>query len=140
MSIRFTRLVNQLRLDEGVKDKPYLDTEGNWSIGVGRNLTANGLIPREIDFLLMNDIDRVISELDKNIPFFVTFDDVRQEVLVNMCFNLGISRFMAFKKMIAALQKQNFKLAAAEMKDSKWFTQVGNRAIRLCRQMETGVY
>ena len=140
MGIKFTRLMDQLSKDEGFKTQPYKDPAGKLTIGVGRNLEDNGLSEREVRILLMNDIDRVITELDTNYPFFVTLNDVRQEVLVNMCFNLGLPKFMGFKKMLEAVKIKDFKTAAEEMKNSKWFEQVGERAVRMCKQMESGVY
>jgi lysozyme len=139
-TIKFSRLSDQLTEDEGFKNKPYLDTKGKLTIGVGRNLDDNGLSDREIRILLMNDIDRTIVELESTIPYFITFNDVRQEVLTNLCFALGLPKFMGFKRMLAALEKRDFETAAMEILDSKWAREVGERANRLAKQMKTGVY
>ena len=65
-------------------------------------------------------------------------DAVRTEVILNMAFNLGLTRLQKFKKMIAALRIRDYETAAIEMKDSKWYNQVGSRAKRLTGQMRTG--
>jgi lysozyme len=63
---------------------------------------------------------------------------VRQRVLANMCFNLGISRLKGFVRMLSALRRKDFAAAAREMRSSKWAEQVGARAERLARLMEAG--
>jgi lysozyme len=124
---------------EGVELKPYRDSVGVLTIGVGRNLTDVGLSADEADYLLENDIRRATRELEMKW-WFKSLDDVRQDVLINMCFNLGHSRFSKFKKMIAAVAMADYKLAAKEMIDSKWASQVGRRATELASMMESGKY
>lgn len=36
------RLITHLKKHEGVREKPYKDSEGIWTWGVGHNLQANG--------------------------------------------------------------------------------------------------
>lgn len=112
---------------EGFKSHPYLDTVGKVTIGYGRNIDDNGISEQEADVMLDNDIDRCRKELSpyswySEQPFGV------QDALVNMCFNLGISRLLGFRKMIAALEAKNYTQAALEALDSKWANQVGKRA------------
>jgi len=80
---------------------------------------------------LNDDIDNVCDELDRNMSWWRGLDGVRQRVLANMCFNLGYPRLSKFVKFIAAMQKGDWKTAGEEMMDSKWATQVGDRAVRL---------
>lgn len=127
-----------LRLDEGVRRFPYTDTVGKLSIGVGRNLTDRGLSDDEITYLLQNDINLVIDDLNRALPWWVELSPVRQRVMANMCFNLGISRLKGFTRMLAAMRRKDFAAAAAEMRGSKWAEQVGARAERLARLMEAG--
>lgn len=124
-------LIKILKNDEGVKNKPYTDTVGKLTIGVGRNLTDNGLSDDEIDYLLNNDIDRCIHELSAKFDWFFEVNKNVQIVLISMVFNLGLPRFLGFKKMIAAIENEDYKEAAAQMLDSKWARQVGDRAKRL---------
>ena len=136
-----SRLREQLRHDEGVVPHAYQDSEGYWTIGVGRLIDERkgGLLsPKEIEYLLDNDIERVSIGLQKEWTWFNDLNDVRQEVLANMRFNLGLANLRKFKRMISALERRDWVDASREMLDSKWATQVGNRAIRLSNAMRTG--
>lgn len=75
-----------------------------------------------------------------NIAFAHLLDDARLDVLINMCFNLGIYRLLGFKKMLAALERRDYIQASIEMMDSRWAKQVGGRAVELSVQMQTGMY
>lgn len=134
------RLQSQLSIDEGNKAKPYTDTVGKLTIGVGRNLTDRGLSPDEVNYLLNNDINIATQDAKKLVPGFDKLDDVRQEVLVNMAFNLGLARLSGFKKFLAAVNAGDFSRASVEMLDSVWAKQVGARAIRLSNAMRTGSF
>jgi lysozyme len=133
------RLKKQLMRHEGVRVKPYQDSEGILTIGVGRNLEDKGLSESEVMFLLNNDIEEAYMECQRIIPGFRVMNSVRRQVLVNMAFNLGIPRLMGFKKMMAALRIGNYEEAAVEMLDSKWARQVGDRALELAEMMRKGV-
>lgn len=128
----------QLRRDEGVREKPYKDSVGKTTIGVGRNLTDVGLNAEEIEFLLANDIDRAATAAQRLVKTFDTLSETRKAVLVNMAFNLGYIRFSGFKRMIEAVEERRFKDAAAEMLNSTWAQQVSSRAVRLSQQMSEG--
>lgn len=112
---------------EGVRQKPYLDIFDNWSIGAGRNLSGNGLSMDEVYYLLDNDINRCVKELE-HYHWYNRSPRGVQEALTNMCFNLGITRLLKFKKMIAALECGRYHVAALEALDSLWAKQVGQRA------------
>lgn len=133
-------LRDQLIRDEGLRLKPYKDGVGKLTIGVGRNLDDVGLSLGEAEYLLDNDIRRATSDVVARIPWCHTLDDVRFAVLVNMSFNLGIGGLLGFTKALAAMEKGEWQAAANAMLDSKWRRQVGIRAERLARQMETGVW
>lgn len=137
--INLDKLRNQLIQHEGLRLKPYQDIKGILTIGVGRNIEEVGITREEALYLLENDIGRVVREFDKALPWWRNLDEVRQRVLVDMGFNLGLSRLLGFKNMLAALQKNDFTEAAAEMESSKWFEQTKTRAERLTRMMEKGV-
>lgn len=131
------RLERTLKADEWESLKPYRCTAGKLTIGVGRNIEDNGISAEESLYLLRTDIARCIREL-KSFPWFLDLDGVRQEVLINMCFNLGFPRLIQFRRMLAAIQKGDFEAAADEMLNSKWAQQVGNRAQRLAEEMRHG--
>lgn len=136
------RLTKQLEVDEGRRKRIYLDTAQppKWTGGVGRNLTDRGFNDDEIDLMLANDIKLAERDARALVPGFDRLDDVRQEVLVNMAFNLGYSRLSGFKKFLTAVNSSRFAEAADEMEDSKWFKQVGQRGVRLRDAMRTGVF
>lgn len=127
-----------LRIHEGVEKFAYKCSAGKITVGVGRNIDPDnglGLSDDEIDYLLANDIQRVAIELQKNVPAYDSLSDVRKSVLIDMCFNLGITRFMQFKNFLAAVESGEFVTASAEMLDSRWANQVGQRAQRLSKMM-----
>jgi lysozyme len=131
-------LIELLKRDEGVRLFPYRDTTGHWTIGAGRNLDANGLSMDEVDYLLANDIRKCEAEARK-YPWFCELNDARQAVVLSMIFNLGPKGFAGFKNTIASIARGDYEDAASRMLQSKWATQVGNRALRLAAAMRTGV-
>jgi len=131
------RLIDMLVLHEGKRHHVYECSAGKLTVGVGRNLEDLGLSDGEIDFLLRNDLMRVQSELAMNVPCFLKLSETRQAVLMDMCFNLGISRFLQFQNMLTALEIGDYMEAATEMLDSRWAKQVGQRATRLANMMAT---
>jgi lysozyme len=132
------RLKLQLVRNEGIRLKPYHDSVGKLTIGVGRNLDDVGITNLEAKMLLENDIERVESDLRVHLPLYSSLDDVRQRVLMDMAFNMGVAGLLGFQKMLAALAARDFATAKAEMLNSKWAKQVGIRAIRLAEMIETG--
>lgn len=132
------KLIQQLRRHEGERLKPYRCTAGKLTIGVGRNLDDRGITAEESAYLLSNDIDRVWTELKARIPWMTGLSDVRQRVLLDMAFNLGIDGLMKFRNTLATIQAGNYQKAGEMMLDSAWAAQVGMRAQRLSRMMQTG--
>jgi len=130
-------ITEQLILHEGLRLKPYRDTVGKLTIGVGRNLDDVGISRDEAEYLLRNDIAKVMASLSK-FDWFNSLDFVRRKVIIDMAFNLGLGGLLLFKNMISAIKEQDYKRAAAEMLDSKWAQQVKTRADRLALMMETG--
>ncbi|MBL4707088.1 MAG: glycoside hydrolase family protein [Flavobacteriales bacterium] len=130
----------QIKIDEGLRLKPYRCSAGKLTIGVGRNIEENGISEEEAIHLLKNDIERSDREVDSVFTDsqIKSLSNQRKEVLVNMMFNLGKKKFLKFKKMIDAIQFKNWGRAADEMLDSKWAAQVGRRALRLANIMRTG--
>ncbi|MGL5648293.1 MAG: glycoside hydrolase family protein [Clostridium sp.] len=160
------QLVKQLIRHEGLKLKAYICPAGKLTIGVGRNLEGRGITPEESKkifgaylskkeyvkrfkkegiskenalYLLDNDIENCEFDLRKN-PFYNLQNQVRREVLINMCFNLGYGGLLGFRKFLAAMEKKDYPTAAKEMLDSKWAKQVKGRAIELRDQILKGEY
>ncbi len=137
MSTSRQLLVEQLVRDEGLRLKPYTDTVGKLSLGVGRNLTDNGITQEEAFYLLEHDIDIAVKSLIARYPWVEWMDAPRQAVLVAMTFNLGINRLSGFKQTLGSIQRGDFEAAAVQMLASRWAEQIGDRALRLANQMRT---
>jgi lysozyme len=126
-------LREQLIRHEGLRLKPYRCTAGKLTIGIGRNLDDVGISEGEAYIMLDNDINATKSDLDVALPWWREMPREVQNVMVNMCFNMGLTRFLGFKKTLFCLQCHNWQEAADEMLDSKWAEQVGNRAKELAK-------
>ena len=120
-----------LQRDEGLRLKPYRCSAGKTTIGYGRNLDDVGITEREAEILLETDIRRSLADLDRALPWWRGLSGPQGRGLVNMRFNLGLTRLLGFKKMLAALQAGNGYWAADEALNSKWAHQVGARARRI---------
>ena len=136
------KLLEMLKRHEGVKSHVYLCSAGYETIGVGRNIsnTGMGLFDDEVDYLLENDIARVIKELSLEYPWFTDLDDVRKDAIIDISFNLGATRLRGFRLALAAMEEADYTLAAKEFLDSKWSRDVKGRAHELASMIETGKY
>jgi|TARA_R110000787_G_scaffold59322_1_gene134491 lysozyme len=153
------KFVDKLIAHEGLVLKVYKDSLGIDTIGIGRNLKDRGITKQELDFLDIPSMDAVyehgISELDAYFlanndvkivetellnrhPCLNELDAVRQLVLMDMAFNMGVPRLCKFKKMWAAIHDNDFATAAKEMLDSRWAKQVKGRATKLAHAMASG--
>ena len=135
------RLIETLKRHEGVKYYVYKHHLGYETIGVGRCLKQGvglGLTHDEVDYLLMNDINRCLEELDAAFPWFKDLTEIRREAMINLCFNLGLTRLRKFEKALAAMSIHNYEEAANEFLDSRWAKQVGNRAKEVTEMIRTG--
>ena len=126
-----------LKLHEGVKSKPYKCTAGFLTIGVGHNIDAKPLSNEAINQILEDDIEDALREVEM-LSFWHDLDEVRQAVLIDMCFNLGFSGLRKFSKMLEALSFGDYVEAANQMMDSRWANQVGGRSKRLGKMMVSG--
>jgi GH24 family phage-related lysozyme (muramidase) len=152
------KLKAQLIKHEGKRSKVYLDTAGHPTIGVGFNLDradakkkiealgrdfakvkagTQELSDEQIARLLDADLETALADCKAVFPKFGDLSDVRQRVLADMMFNLGRSKFQGFKKMIAAVNGEDFAKAADEMKESVWYKQVRTRGKTLEQMMRT---
>ena len=154
-------LMQKLVAHEGMRLDGYKDTLGINTIGIGRNLDYRGITKDELDwmdypsieyvysdgiteadaiYLAQNDVQIVEEELVRAHPCVEELDAVRQLVLVDMAFNLGVPRLSKFKKMWAAIHENKFDVAAKEMLDSRWANQVKSRATKLAHAMHHGEF
>ena len=137
------KLIAMLKRHEGVETHAYECSEGKVTVGVGRNIDQEGgigLSDDEVDYLLQNDIERVVKELAAEYPWFSDLDDVRRDAMVDISFNLGATRLRLFKRALAAMETGKYKEAATEFLDSKWARQVGGRALELTDMISSGEY
>jgi len=134
------RLRDMLKTHEGLRLKPYRCPAGKITIGYGRNLEDRGITTEEAEQMLENDITSITQSLYEEIPFFYQLDPVRQSVLIDMAFNLGIGGLLGFRNTLRMIDAGDWEKAAQNMMDSKWARQVKGRALRLSEMIRTGKY
>ena len=154
-------LIQKLIHHEGLVLEVYQDTLGIDTIGIGRNLEDRGITDEELEDMNIPDIDHVyqygiteadailLAENDVQIvedellrahPCVDGLDAVRQLILVDMAFNMGVPRLCKFKKMWDAIHNEDFSTASKEMLDSRWANQVKSRAVKLANAMHNGEF
>ena len=131
-------VIEQLIRHEGKRNKPYRDTVGKLSIGIGRNLDDVGLRDDEIYILLENDIETAVNGIRKLVRGFDGLTENRKAVLVNMMFNMGYLTLSKFSNTLKAVEEGRYEDAAKEMENSKWYKQVKGRAVELVNLMRVG--
>ncbi len=117
-----------IKRNEGLRLKPYQCSAGKLTLGYGRNIEDNGISLDEAEFLLSSDIRSVTEEIRRLIPDFDSLELPQKTALIDMGFNLGITRLSKFKKMLVAINVRDFKTAAMEMLDSNYANQLPNRS------------
>jgi len=136
------KLKKQIIANEGMRKTAYKDTLNNWTIGVGHlirlpdeeYLLDKELTDMEVDQILTTDLNQAIDDAKK----FIDADSINEEafhVVVDMAFNLGLPKLMAFQNFQAALTENDYVKASFEMLDSLWAKQLPNRSKRLAKQM-----
>ncbi len=116
---------------------PYLDSEGNWTIAWGHLMKDGLVISRRVAQVLFDE-DLHVAKFSFTTLGLTGLSQARQDVLINMLFNLGLKRFHSFKKMLRALEQHDYETAADEMLDSRWARQVKERATELAKTMRNG--
>ena len=137
--MKLRRLTKTLIRHEGLREQPYDCPAGFLTIGVGRNLEANGISEEEALVLLRNDIVACYQQCKRAFPWFEELNDVRQEAIINLVFNIGLDGFKKFKKTIGFIKQEKWSEAATELLDSRYAEQVGKRAQEVSKMLETGV-
>ena len=140
-------LREQLKVDEGVKYEIYKDHLGYPTFGIGHLITEDDpehgepdgteISEDRVNEVFESDVAKFVSEAKILFPDLDELPDVAQQVIVNMAFNMGRPRLSKFKNFIAGVNDRDWTRAAEEMMDSRWATQVGDRAIRLRNQILT---
>jgi lysozyme len=146
-SINQQLLIQELRFEEGVRYEPYNDSRGILTVGVGHALQASPLpdvwayplTDDEVNQLLAEDLEKVFTGLNNNLQWWTDLNNVRQRVLCNMCFQLGIGGLLGFRNTLILIRQGQYAAAANRMLNSKWADQTPARAQRLAKMMATGV-
>lgn len=138
-------LIDDIKRDEGCRLKAYPDTLGIFTIGYGHAHVPEGTVwtQEDCEAALARDVASTIAKLDAHIPWWRGLNDARQDVLANLCFNMGWGDgehgLSSFRNTLAAMRAGDFNRAAVGLLASKWATQVKSRASRLVDQLRSGV-
>lgn len=130
-------VLDLITLHEGYRKHPYRCTNGKLTVAIGRNLDDRGITEDEARYLLHNDVAEAISRL-RNEAYWLDLSEARQAVLIDMVVNLGWGGWSLFKNLRAALNRGDYLGASYEMRNSRWYSQVGTRGVRLRQMMESG--
>ena len=124
-------LLERIKEHEGFRDKVYKCTEGYDTIGYG--FAVKDLIMDEdvAEMILRRKLDALIDRVNKRFPFVKKMPEEGQDVIYEMCYQLGVSGVSKFKKTLVYLENKEYRMAASEMLDSKWHRQTPNRSQRL---------
>lgn len=134
---QLTTLKARLTRTEGRRNRPYVDTRGFTTIGIGHNLSAKGVPDELVDIWFNEDIAEAVQGAN-SLPAYNQLDPVRQTVLVDMIFNMGLDKVREFVNTLAYLSKGQWDMAAEQMLASAWAKQVGSRATELARIIKSG--
>jgi lysozyme len=143
------KLEAQLAEEEGSPGRTYLDTKGILTGGIGHNLIAHpeagydrvGVIveSEKRTEWFKQDIQDAIAALDAKLPWWSALDDVRQNCLLDLTFNMGIGGLLTFHNTLALLEQGNYVMAANGFRNSQYARDVGpTRSGRICRMIERG--
>ena len=139
------RLKEEIKADEGYKNEIYLDHLGLPTLGVGHLIretdpefgleVGTKIDDERVNELFEKDLNTTIDECLLLYDDFYVLPEEAQLIIANMMFNLGRPRLSRFHKMKKAVDNRDWQEASNQMKDSKWYRQVTNRAERLCKRM-----
>jgi len=148
--VNLETLGKRLAIEEGDRLVAYLDTKGILTVGRGHNCIArpvdgvnqpgDTITPEQDDALFADDVKDACVQLDNHLPWWSALDDDRQNVMLDMCFNMGIATLLTFNHTLAHIEAGEYDEAADGMAQSRWAKQVGNRAVFLENAMRTGEY
>jgi len=124
-----------IRPHEGLRLKPYKDSKGFWTIGIGDLIHTNTMSFHEAESLMRNGIteSRAIERCKHKIQVseiaarrivgpevYDQLSDVRQEVLTEMVYQMGATGLQRFVNTLNYIRCGKHDMAAYEMLDSKW--------------------
>src|SRR4030065_161206 len=147
--MNFDRLIERKKEEESFSATSFWDDapgggKGQWSWGYGTKAPGPDctITKAQATEELIAVVKASFTDAHEIFPMFSSFDDVRQECLVDMLYSLGETRFRGFRKMIRAINKipPDFLEAAYQAQDSVWYGQVGNRSKRIVKELAKGEY
>ena len=125
-------LVEDIKKEEGYRSSVYLDTLQKPTIGYGFLIDTLELQEDICELILMRKLEKLIKSIKFNFKWFDDMPDKVQDVIINMCYQLGVSGVSKFKKTIQFMKNKQWDRASVEMLDSKWAReQTPQRAKRL---------
>ena len=140
------QLREQLTIDEGKVNEIYKDHLGYPTFGIGHLVLESDpeygqevgtpVSEERVIECFDNDVQTVIQDCKKLHEGWEDYPEEVRQIVANMMFNMGLTRLSKFRKHNAALQCGDWKEAAVEGRDSRWYRQVTNRAERLMSRLE----
>lgn len=137
MAQELKSIVKDIKKHEGFEPKVYKCTEGYDTIGYGFAIKDLVLDEDVADLILMKKLHKLLQRILVAFPWFKDVDDTAKAVIVNMCYQLGLSGFSKFKKTIYLLETEQYEEASVEMLDSLWAKQTPNRARELSETLRS---
>jgi lysozyme len=129
--------IDLIKRNEGFRQHVYKCSAGALTVGYGTNLESRGVTRAEAEILLRNEVVDIRGEL-VNLDFWGRLDIVRQGVLIDMAYNLGMNGLFKFRKMLAAISNEDWQAAHDECLDSNYAEDVPARAHRNAQMLLTG--
>ena len=126
-----SHLLEAVKLSEGFRDKVYKDSLGIDTIGYGFAIKDLVLDKDIAETILRRKLDSLIERVNKRFAFVKDLPEAGQDVIYEMCYQMGVSGVSKFKKTLLYLENKEFRMASKEMLDSRWARQTPNRANRL---------
>ena len=130
-------LIESVKESEGFRSKPYRCTENVLTIGYGfaiKDLELDEDICHQILVKILNDL---IDNANDKFPFLLELPDEKADIVYEMIYQMGLNGVSKFKKMLKALEDQDFEKASVEMLDSLWAKQTPNRALKMSNKMKS---
>ena len=137
---------NMLKLNEGNKARVYEDSRGNagnrrfleeQGIDINELFDGRELSDRETKILYNHSLRQAFSDAQKFDPNLAKRPEAARMAIVDMAFNLGLTKLNKFKKMKAGLMNNDYQTAADEMVNSNWYKQVKSRGPRMVNVMRS---
>lgn len=132
--MNFNKIKSSLKKHEGKRNLPYQDSLGVWTVGYGHNMNVP-LSDRAIELILEDDIHEAVYQLDNAWPEWRDYPEAIQDIVVELCFNMGIGSLVQFENMRNAMNNGDWEEASSQLLDSRYADQVGQRAETLAERM-----